>query len=43
MPEITAILGTIWAGYVVARLETLAKHHRELRHRVIDEHGTEDD
>lgn len=36
------VLASIWAGYVVVRLETLAQHHRDLRERVITEH-TEDD
>jgi hypothetical protein len=42
MAEPTLILETIMAGYLVVRIETLAKHHRELRDRVNDALDSED-
>lgn len=39
----TTILGALWAAYVVMRLETLARHHRDLRNRVHGEHGVKDE
>lgn len=42
MVEIVNILGTVWAGYIVVRLETLASSQRDLRRRVRDHHGEDD-
>lgn len=43
MVDPITILGALWAGYVVMRLESLAKHHRELQKRVAYQHGIDPD